>query len=262
MISFDITKTLSSRSNTLQLHLQGEIKTGEIVAVYGKSGAGKTTLLKLLAGLTTPDSGSIIIDQQTWFESSTNVNLATNNRSIGFVFQDYALFPNMTVLQNVEYGLGKFSDQKFTGRILHITGIEDILSLKPHNLSGGQRQRVAFARAVVRKPSLLLFDEPLSALDKELRAVLQDELLELRNLLDVTIIFTSHNIPEVYKLADKVVVIDKGKTVHSGTPAEVFADGDENVDTIGEFLSYTEFATKKKMNILVDGKVVSVEIDR
>jgi molybdate transport system ATP-binding protein len=262
MINFNLNKTLSSRENTLDLQLNGQIESGEIVAVYGKSGAGKTTLLKMLAGLITPDSGSIIVGEQAWYESASKFNLTTNNRSIGFVFQDYALFPNMTVLQNVEYGLDENSEQEFTNRILQITGIEDILSLKPHNLSGGQRQRVAFARAVVRKPNLLLLDEPLSALDSELRAVLQDELLELRKLLNVTIIFTSHNIPEVYKLADKVIVIKKGNTVQAGTPSDVFADGDQNIDAIGEFLSYSQSGSKNKMNVLVDGKVVSVEIDR
>jgi len=261
MISFDIIKTLSTAEKKLDLHLQGQINSGEIIAIYGKSGAGKTTLLKMLAGLITPDEGSVLVADQTWYDSTANVNLATHKRSIGFVFQNYALFPNMTVQQNVEYGLGELSDHKFTDRIIQITGIEDILSLKPQNLSGGQLQRVAFARAVVRKPSLLLLDEPLSALDIELRTVLQNELLELRKILDVTILFTSHNIPEVYKLADRVILIDKGKTVLSGTPSEVFADGDENVNAIGEFLCYHQSGAKKRMTILVDGKVVSIAID-
>lgn len=262
MIQFNITKTFESAENPVKLNFNGSVESGQIVAIHGASGVGKTTLLRMLAGLDEPDGGTLNVANETWFDCVSKHNLPTRHRSIGFVFQDYALFPNMTVLQNIEYGLGPLSDKSFTKRIIQITDVANILSQKPASLSGGQRQRVAFARAVVRKPRLLLLDEPLSALDIELRSVLQNELLELRKLLDITIIFTSHSIPEVYKLADRVMIIKDGQVTKTGTPAEVFVGGDNAVEAVGEYLSSQQVGTSKRINLLVDGKIVSVDIDQ
>lgn len=258
MIAFDICKTFRSADTPLNLNFAGHADQGQIVAVHGASGAGKTTLLKMLAGLITPDDGSIEVADTTWFSHSKRLNLPTRKRDLGFLFQDYALFPNMTVLQNLEYGMNALSDAPFVDRIIQITEIGALLSIKPDRLSGGEKQRVAFARAVMRKPKLLLLDEPLSALDIALRSVLQDELLELRKLLDITVLFTSHSIPEVYKLADKVMLIAEGNIVKSGTPAEVFAGGNNDVHAVGEYLSSQTVNGRKTINILVDNKVVSV----
>lgn len=261
MIEFDFSKTMKANESSVSLYFKGRVAAGEIVAIHGPSGVGKTTLLRMLAGLVEPDTGALEVDNQKWFDSKTKQNIATRERSLGFVFQDYALFPNMTVLQNIEYGLGSLSDAKFTQRIIQITDVSDILSQKPASLSGGQRQRVAFARAVVRKPSVLLLDEPLSALDVELRSVLQNELLELRKLLDVTIIFTSHSIPEVYKLADSVMMIKDGRIVKTGAPSDVFLGGDNEVEAIGEYISCQQIGDRQRMSVLVDGKVVSVDFE-
>ena len=262
MIQFNIQKAFKSLENPVKLNFNGSFDAGQIVAIHGASGVGKTTLLRMFAGLDEPDSGTLKIANETWFDSASKTNLATRDRSIGFVFQDYALFPNMTVLQNIEYGLGPLSEKSFTKRIIQITDVTNILSQKPASLSGGQRQRVAFARAVVRKPRLLLLDEPLSALDIELRSVLQNELLELRKLLDITIIFISHSIPEVYKLADRVMIIKDGQVIRTGTPAEVFVGGDNAVEAVGEYLSSQQVGTSRRIKLLVDGKIVSVDIDQ
>ncbi|MFT5573722.1 MAG: molybdate transport system ATP-binding protein [Cryomorphaceae bacterium] len=262
MIQFNIRKKFDSLENPIDLNFDASVEAGQIVAIHGASGVGKTTLLRMLAGLVKPDLGTLKVGNETWFDSTSKRNLETRHRSIGFVFQDYALFPNMTVLQNIEYGLGPLSEKSFTERIIQITDVMDILLQKPASLSGGQRQRVAFARAVVRKPNLLLLDEPLSALDIELRSVLQNELLELRKLLDITIIFTSHSIPEVYKLADMVMMIKDGRVIRTGTPAEVFVGGDSSVEAVGEYLSSQQVGTSSRINILVDGKIVSVDIDQ
>jgi molybdate transport system ATP-binding protein len=262
MIQFDIRKIFNSSGKSLHFDFKGAANTGEIVAIHGVSGAGKTTLLKMLSGLIKPNDGFISVGQTIWFESTANLNFATRQRDLGFLFQDYALFPNMTVLENIEFGMNKLSDKAFVDRIIEITEIGELLSKVPESLSGGQKQRVAFARSVMRKPKLLLLDEPLSALDITLRSVLQNEFLELRKLLNITILFTSHSVPEVYKLADKVLLIDKGKIAKIGTPSEVFAGGDKSVDSIGEFLSSRKVGNKRTMNILVDGKVVAVEVDQ
>jgi molybdate transport system ATP-binding protein len=261
MIQFNISKTFYSDENSVHLSFNETVKRGQIIGIHGASGVGKTTLLRMLAGLTKPDIGSIKFNDEIWFDSSSKLDLATRHRNIGFVFQEYALFPNMTVLENIEFGLSPLCERCFTDRVIQITGVGGILAQKPSSLSGGQQQRVAFARAVVRKPDLLLLDEPLSALDGGLRSVLQDELLELRDLLDLTIIFSSHSIPEVYKLADSVMGISGGEIDHTGTPSEVFTNGDSNVEAVGEFLSAQNIGKTKRINILVDEKIVSVDID-
>ena len=261
MISFDISKTFKAGTQPLTLEFKGHANAGEIVAIHGASGVGKTTLLKMLAGLIKPDIGTIKIEQATWFDSNTKINLPARKRNIGFLFQDYALFPNMTVLQNIEFGMSELSDRTFVDRIIQIAEIGHLLTTKPESLSGGEKQRVAFARAVMRKPKLLLLDEPLSALDVALRSVLQNELLELRKLLDITVLFTSHSVPEVYKLADQVMLIQNNQIVKTGTPAQVFAGGDNSVEAIGEYLSSQSVDGHQTMNVLVDGKVVSVRVD-
>lgn len=261
MIEFNLQKALSPNIETFDFDLRGTAQDGEIVAIHGISGVGKTTLLKMIAGLITPDSGTVSVNGSQWFDSDQKINIATRNRDLGFLFQDYALFPNMTVLQNLQYAMTADSDPAFADRVIEITELGDLLAKSPNKLSGGQKQRVAFARSVMRKPSLLLLDEPLSALDAALRSVLQNELLELRKLLDVTILFTSHSISEVYKLADKVLLIEGGRITKEGTPSDVFAVGDDSVDAIGELLSSRLVGDKRVMNILVDGKVVAVNVD-
>jgi len=261
MITFDVCKTFASGEAPLRLSFKGEADLGQIVAIHGVSGAGKTTLLKILAGLIQPDSGTIQVEQSPWLDTAQKHNLPTRKRDLGFLFQDYALFPSMTVLQNLEFGMNELSDKVFVDRIIQITEIGGLLPFRPDRLSGGEKQRVAFARAVMRKPKLLLLDEPLSALDIELRSVLQNELLELRKLLDITVIFTSHSVPEVYKLADKVMLIANGEIAKVGTPSEVFAGGNNAVEAVGEYLSSQSIEGRNHIHVLVDGKVVTIPMD-
>ena len=175
----------------------------------------------MISGLTNPDSGYIKVGNENWFDGSNNVNIKTQERNIGFVFQDYALFPNMTVEEHLYYAQ-KLKDNNHVNELLDIFNLEGLKKRKPDTLSGGQKQRVAVARALARKPQILLLDEPLSALDGETRQILQQEIITAHKSFFATTILVSHDIDEVSRLTDKVYVIDNGKIINSGKPEVVF----------------------------------------
>lgn len=197
------------------------IGDGEFIALFGPSGAGKTTLLRMLAGLTRPDRGRIVVDGAVWFDAAAGINLAPQARSVGVVFQDYALFPNLSVRDNIGYAVAR-ADRAWVDELLTLMQLDGLQQQRPAVLSGGQKQRVALARAVARKPRLLLLDEPLAALDYRLRARLQDDLLLLHRRLGVTTLMASHDIGEVFRLADRVWRLEQGCVVQTGTPSELF----------------------------------------
>jgi molybdate transport system ATP-binding protein len=221
LIAFTLHKTLHGASGALTLEVQASIEPGGFVALSGPSGAGKTTILRMLAGLADPDRGRIDVNGETWFDSDRRIRLSPQKRSIGFVFQDYALFPNLSVRQNVAYATGK-NDAGWIDELLELTGLSALQHRLPATLSGGQKQRAALARAIARKPALLLLDEPLSALDAGLRGQLQDDLAALHRRFGLTTLLVSHDIGEVFKLARHVLRLERGKIVQAGTPAEVF----------------------------------------
>jgi len=183
----------------------------EIVVLFGHSGAGKSITLQMIAGLLRPDSGRIAIDGVPAFDSANRIDLPPQRRNVGYVVQDLALFPHMTVAENVAFGLPRSSLQRS-----RVAGLLDLLQLKelerrrPPSLSGGQQQRVALARALARDTRLLLLDEPFSALDESLRAGLRRELLRLRQELGLTILFVTHDLREAHLLADRLAVFDAG----------------------------------------------------
>jgi len=221
LIDIAFNKTLQSPTGQFWIELQTGIERGSLVTLFGASGAGKTTILRMLAGLTQPDSGRIIVSGETWFDSTKKVDLPPQRRAIGFVFQDYALFPNLSVRGNVGYAAGK-GDGKWVDELLALVGLTAYADRMPPTLSSGQKQRVALARALARKPMLLLLDEPLSALDTELRDQLQDDLLRAHQHLELTTILVTHDIGEVFKLSQRVLCIDQGRITRSGTPNELF----------------------------------------
>ncbi len=217
MIEINVEKHLRD----ISLNIEMKIKGREFVTIFGKSGSGKTTILKILAGLITPDRGFINVNGQTWFDSERGINLPPQKRNIGFLFQDYALFPNMTVEENILFAMDR-KDRRFLDEILSITEIEDIRDRKPETLSGGQKQRVALARALARKPAILLLDEPLSALDLETRIKIQEEIEKIHRSYSLTTVMVSHDYSEIFRLSDRVFVLSDGKIIKEGKPEDVF----------------------------------------
>jgi molybdate transport system ATP-binding protein len=222
MIALDLHKRLRAEGGFIDLEINLAIEQGEWVTLYGPSGVGKTSTLRMLAGLMKPDKGSILVSETPWFDSSKNINLKPALRNIGYVFQDFALFPNMTVRQNLEYAKKKGSKESLLKAVLQMIELTDLQDQKPENLSGGQKQRVALARALVQEPELLLLDEPLSALDPAMRFKLQEYLSRVHNEFELTTILVSHDISEISRLSDTVLVLENGKLVKKGSPKEVF----------------------------------------
>jgi molybdate transport system ATP-binding protein len=227
MIKVKVKKSLVSATGPMELDVDFSIEANDLVTIFGVSGAGKTTILRMIAGLTSPDEGLIQVGTEVWFDSKTGINKSVQERSIGFVFQDYNLFPNMTVRQNLEYVLHDKQDKFLVDELLALANLTELANRKPQTLSGGQKQRVALIRALARKPKIFLFDEPLSSLDLELRLKLQDEILTLYNRFKIPTIFVTHDLSEIYKMSSTVLMLEAGRIVRTGKPNEVF--GQDNL---------------------------------
>lgn len=222
MIIIQLEKQLDAAQGKMHLDIDLSFETGQLIALYGKSGAGKTSILRMVAGLMSPDRGKILYDQSPWLNTQKRLNLKPQKRKVGFVFQDYALFPNMTVEQNLRFALQRQQSESVIHELVELVELEGLRHKKPTNLSGGQQQRVALARALVQKPALLLLDEPLSAIDTELRLKLQQYIRRLHNAFGLSTILVSHNVEEVRNMADQVFCIEGGKITQSGAPEQVF----------------------------------------
>ncbi|MDP2726010.1 MAG: ABC transporter ATP-binding protein, partial [Dehalococcoidia bacterium] len=219
MLELDIEKDLGD------FRLQASFQAGDkVVALFGPSGSGKSLTLHCIAGLVSPDRGAIKIDGETVFHSGRGINLPPQRRRVGYVFQNYALFPHMTVEANVAYGLHSLPAPERRRQVeeairrVRLTGMEKRL---PHQLSGGQQQRVALARTLVTQPRILLLDEPFSALDSAVRGRLQSELMQLLRQLPITTILVTHNLPEAYALSERMIVYDAGRILQDGHRDEV-----------------------------------------
>ncbi|ENF1746669.1 ATP-binding cassette domain-containing protein [Campylobacter upsaliensis] len=194
----------------INLDLDIMLSQGEISAIFGESGAGKTTLLRILAGLITPQKGFIRIGDEIWLDLKKGINLSPQKRSLGFVFQDYALFPNMSVRENLAYAT---QNQRKIDELLELIGLKELANSRPKELSGGQAQRVALARALAKEPKILLLDEPLSALDFKMRSHLQEELLKILKHFKTTALLVSHDLAEIYRLSARVLQLSDGKII-------------------------------------------------
>lgn len=215
MIEFSLKKELFGVNENMELNVKISFKSGSFISLSGESGSGKTTILRCLAGLEKAN-GFIKVDDEIWQDEK--IFLSPQKRRIGFVFQDYALFENLSVKDNF---LFVEKDINHCNKLLDMLGLMSLKDRYPTNLSGGQKQRVALGRAMMRKPKLLLLDEPLSALDPHLRARLQDEISKIQDLFKTTTILVSHDPNEIYKLANYMFVLKNGKIVKKGTPKEI-----------------------------------------
>jgi molybdate transport system ATP-binding protein len=204
MIVINIEKKMRTYKGYELLRVDHWVEAGTVTKISGPSGSGKTTLLKIIAGLVHPEKGKISFDGHLWLDTDQKFNLPPQKRGVGFVFQNYALFPNMTVLQHLQYAT---DDEAWINRLLHFGKLETLVKHKPEFLSGGQQQRLAILRALAIKPQLLLMDEPFSALDHDMRSELINDLGDLIKELGATCLIVSHNPNEVEHIATKLIKI-------------------------------------------------------
>lgn len=214
----------ATRLGSFELDVALEAAAGNCLALAGPSGAGKTSVLRIVAGLVRPDSGRVSCGEEVWLDSSRGVDVAAEQRRLGYVFQEYALFPHLSALQNVAFGLRGLKGSERRRRALDLLERFEMAQLagaRPATLSGGERQRVALARALARRPAALLLDEPLSALDARTRASAGRELAAVLRETGVPALLVTHDFGEAALLGDRVGVIDGGRVVQQGTPAEL-----------------------------------------
>jgi len=232
MIDIKIEKKLHGANGDMNLSVELSIEEGGFIALTGQSGSGKTTLLRILAGLEEADA-NIKVGGIVWQDAKQVLSI--QKREIGFVFQDYALFNNMSVEENLLY-VNK--DKNLANHLLELTELEELKSRLPNTLSGGQKQRVSLCRALMNRPKLLLMDEPLSALDLNMRNKLQNEILTLHKEFGTTTIMVSHDPSEIYRLANRAIVMSHGKIVNDGTPKSVLLEtnGSQKFSFEGELL--------------------------
>jgi molybdate transport system ATP-binding protein len=256
MINIDINKKLHGSLGEMDLSVKLNIKEGEFVALWGKSGSGKTTLLRILAGLEEAE-GNIEVFGDLWLNSKKS--LAPQKREIGYVFQDYALFPNMSVEQNL---LFVAKDRALAKYLLEVTELTDLSKRLPNTLSGGQQQRVSMCRALMKRPKLLLMDEPLSALDPLMRTKLQSEILKLHKEFKTTTIMVSHDPSEMYRLASRVLVLDQGKLVDDGKPKDILlkTQGSQKFSFEGELLNIQKVDVIFVATIAIGQQLVEVVV--
>lgn len=221
MIRIEVAKELEMAEGREALYFCQEIQTHELLALFGQSGSGKTSVLRMLAGLMKPDEGRIEVDGEIWFDSKAGIWLAPERRDLGYVFQEYALFPHLSVEENIAYGMKERGRTDILEEMLAAIDLKNLRDAKPFRLSGGQAQRVALARALVRAPKLFLLDEAFAALDHAMRLRLQKLLAKWHREYKATTLLVSHDVGEVVRLADRVIMLSRGRQIAEGKPLEI-----------------------------------------
>jgi molybdate transport system ATP-binding protein len=215
-----------TRLGVLEVDVALEVRAGECLALAGPSGAGKTSVLRIAAGLVRPERGLVEANGETWLDTERGIDVPAERRRCGYVFQEYALFPHLSAWQNVAYplrGMPRAQRRERSLELLGRFGLRELADARPRTLSGGERQRVAVARALARKPEVLLLDEPLAALDARTRASAARELAAVLRDVEVPALLVTHDFAEAAQLGDRVGVIDAGRVVQEGTPSELAA---------------------------------------
>lgn len=256
MISLNIKKELHGSNGVINLDINLSLQNGEFVTLSGVSGSGKTTLLRVLAGLEEA-FGEIIVDGEIWLNEK--IKKPIQKRDIGFVFQDYALFPNLSVIDNLLYVK---KDKDLAKQLLNLTDLYELKNRYPNSLSGGQKQRVSLCRALMKRPKILLMDEPLSALDPHMRLKLQDEILTLHKEFKTTTIMVSHDPSEMYKLASRVLVLKDGKIIDDGLPKDILlkTQGSQKFSLEGELLDIIKVDVINIAIVAIGQQIVEVVI--
>ena len=221
---------------TIEVDLRIETATPSVTVLFGPSGSGKTTVLRALAGLEPLTSGTIRFDGETWADAAHGINLPPQQRRIGFLFQDYALFPHLNIERNVRFGLRHLPAREAGGRVAELLQrfqLDGLASRYPHQLSGGEKQRAALARTLAPQPRLLLLDEPLSALDAPTREALRGDLSKVLRALQIPVVLVTHDRTEALALGDHLAVMDQGRVLQHGPVEEVFRQpADQNAARI------------------------------
>lgn len=254
----NVSKSFGDVKAVIDLNLK--VEPAEFFAMLGPSGSGKTTVLRLIAGFETPDTGEIFLGEQNVTE------IPPYHRDVNTVFQDYALFPHMTVAQNIAYGLKahkvpKEKREKLVAEALDRVKLPFAADRLPSQLSGGQRQRIALARALVLEPKVLLLDEPLGALDKQLREEMQVELKQIQREVGITFIFVTHDQEEALTLSDRIAVFNAGRIEQIGTPAEVYET--PSTEFVASFLGLSNLIPAKvAKDLLGTDQLVSIRPER
>ena len=262
MLEVRVQKKFNKKDNSNQLELDFSVESGSLTAIFGPSGSGKTTLLKLIAGLFRPDTGVIRFGQETWVDTQKKYFERPQNRQVGMVFQEYALFPNMTVRQNLKYALKRGQPITEVTEMLEVLELTALASRYPKQLSGGQQQRLALGRALIAKPKILLLDEPLSALDQESRIHLQNFILYFKKQHQLTVLLVTHHLGEALKLANRMITLKDGKIV-SDTPIDAFFFGKkENQDLVGEIIKIHPIDQKtQNITVLVGENLLNYKVE-
>ncbi|MBF0539920.1 MAG: ATP-binding cassette domain-containing protein [Nitrospirae bacterium] len=215
--------SLRKKINDFTLDIKWQLDN-VMAVLFGLSGAGKSMTLQLIAGLMKPDNGQIMLNKTVYFDSLTGINLPPQKRHLGYVFQTLALFPHMTVLQNIVYGapnLQKKEKMNIANEMMDKFKLNGLKDRYPDQISGGQKQRVAFARALIRQPQALMLDEPFSALDRPLRLEMRRFLIDVRDKFNIPILFVTHDFEEAASISEKIIVYEHGKIAQIGSPIDV-----------------------------------------
>lgn len=255
MLEFELTKQFGKGKRRFSVEAKAALPTGKIIGIFGPSGAGKSSLLRLLSGLEKVDNGFIKINKEVWVDTDKKVFLKPQQRAVGYLFQSYSLFPNMTVMGNLIFAAGKDTPSIKLEELLTATQLVDKKDQYPASLSGGEQQRAALARALVRRPSLLLLDEPLAALDETIRTALQSYILALHKRFQPTTLLVSHDREELAKLCDLVIEMDKGRITQIVTPNLLFGDSQTIDLTSGRYRILTLIRNEDQLIVeIVAGK--------
>lgn len=261
MLDINIQKMLHGTQGKMTLEINLHIKQGEFIALTGISGSGKTTLLRIIAGLENIEEGNIHVQNQVWVDSNNKKAFTPiQKRSIGYLFQDYALFPNMSVLKNLTFVK---NDKTLAYKLLDLVGLKELENRMPLSLSGGQKQRIALCRALMSQPKILLLDEPLSALDLNMRKKLQEDIKRFHDEFNMTTIMVSHDPSEIYKLSSRVILLEHGKIIKNGYAKDILlkTSGSQKFSFEGELLEIYQADILNIAIVSIGHQLVKVVLD-